>query len=69
MLRALFVLLFLISDYDTASGLCHQALAVGLANSFVLFLVGFLFVVSRRWHMGERTEQPSERGVPIRVRT
>ena len=43
MLRAFFVLLSLITDYDTVSGLCHQALTMGLANSCILSLVGFFF--------------------------
>ena len=47
MLRAFFVLLSLITDYDTVSGLCHQALTMGLANSCIVSLVGFLFFLSR----------------------
>ena len=62
MLRAFFVLLFLITDYDTVSGLSHQALAVGLANSCLISLVGFLFVISRVWHTGERADKSSKRG-------
>ena len=50
MLRAFFVLLSLITDYDTVSGLCHQALTMGLANSCILSLVGFFFFLSRVWH-------------------
>ena len=47
MLRAFFVLLSLITDYDTVSSLCRQALTVGLANSCNLSIVGFLFLLSR----------------------
>lgn len=50
MLRAFFVLLSLITDYDTVSSLCHQALTVGLANSCILSLVGVLFFLSRVRH-------------------
>ena len=50
MMRAFFVLLSLITDYDTVSGLWHQAPTVGLANSCVLLIVGFLFVVRRVRH-------------------
>jgi len=53
MLRAFFVLLTLITDYDTVSGLGHQALTVGLANSCVLSLVGFLLALRRVWHTGK----------------
>lgn len=53
MLRAFFVLLMLITDYDTVSGLWHQALVVGLANSCVLSLVGFLFGFRRVRHTGK----------------
>lgn len=56
MLRAFFVLLSLITDYDTISGLWHQALTVGLANSCVLSLVGFLFAFRRAWHTGKCTD-------------
>ena len=50
MLRAFFVLLSLITDYDTVSSLGHQALTMGLANSCILSLVGFLFFLSRVRH-------------------
>ena len=50
MLRAFLVLLSLITDYDTVSGLCHQALTMGLANSCILSLVGFLFFLGRVRH-------------------
>lgn len=53
MLRAFFVLLSLITDYDTVSSLCHQALTVGLVNSCVLSLVGSLLVFRRVWHAGK----------------
>jgi len=53
MLRAFFVLLTLITDYDTVSGLGHQALTVGMANSYVLSLVGFLLALRRVWHTGK----------------
>jgi hypothetical protein len=54
MLRAFFVLLSLITDYDTVSSLYHQALTVGLANSCILSLAGFLFFLSRVWHYGQK---------------
>ena len=59
MLRTFFVLLPLIADYDAVSSLCQRALTVGLANSCVLSLVGFLFVFtlwssSRVWPTGHR---------------
>lgn len=62
MLRTFVVLLFLMTDYDTVSGWCHQALVFGLANSCVLSLVGFLFVISGAWHTGERADKPSKIG-------
>ena len=54
MLRAFFVLLSLITDYDAVGSLYHQALTVGLANSCIFALAGFLFFLSRVWHYGQK---------------